>query len=307
MNRSNTIILFFALFLASAVGCLGTAEKTSQDFKPKKTNQIFAVSYPLQFMAQEIVGSQVQVTNAAATSGDPKKSRPSRELISQMQAADLIIANGTGATYANWLATVSLPDSKILNTASKSLTLKDYIAIENKQIVHSHGPEGEHSHPVMASRTWLDPRLAKKQSAFIAKRLEEIYPELSSDIEINLKSLTERLAKVESEVNELKSNELVVLTFDEKFKFFNRAVGAQDKTVEYDLAKIEKFKDDINALKPDLAVITQGKLTDELRAALDSLQIPVAELEPLDAMPDAGDYISVMQENCRRFQQAANQ
>ena len=160
---------------------------------------------------------------------------------------------------------------------------------------------------MMASRTWLDPRLAKKQSAFIAKRLEKIYPELSADIEVNLKSLTERLTRIESEVNELKSNELVVLTLDEKFKFFNRAVGAQDNTIEFDLAKIEEFKEDIKALKPDLAMVTKGELTDELRAALDSLQIPFAELEALDAMPDRGDYIAAMQENCNRFKQAAKQ
>ena len=98
-----------------------------------------------------------------------------------MQHAGLVVANGRGAEVAKWLETVSIPDSRLCNSATRGLALADYIAIEDLRMVHAHGPEGEHSHPTMVGNTWLDPAIAKKQSAYIAQELMRVFPERIAD------------------------------------------------------------------------------------------------------------------------------
>ena len=131
---------------AVSVGCKKDPQQEVSTQSPSPTKRIFAVSYPLQFLTRSVAGEEIEVLMPYGKDEDPKTARPSRDAIAEMQSADLIVANGTGATYVGWLATVSLPDSKVVNTATRGLSLKEYIAVENASIVHSHGPEGEHSH-----------------------------------------------------------------------------------------------------------------------------------------------------------------
>ena len=152
--------------LGLILGCGKTVEPGFTKPKPAAAlvNQVVAVSYPLTFITEQIVPDVVGVVFPAAGSAAPRTWKPDRKSIGKMQAVDLIIANGTPAPYAKWLTQVSLPESKICNTATKGLLLRDYIAVEDVTITHSHGPEGEHSHAMMVSRTWLDPSMAKKTS-----------------------------------------------------------------------------------------------------------------------------------------------
>lgn len=285
----------FAMVFCLAVALIGCKESgLVASHKPKPLSKtVFTVSYPLEFLTKRIVGAKVNVINAAS-SQDPETSPPAREVVSQMQSADLIIANGTGATYARWLATVSLPDSKIVNTASRALTLKDFIAVENKQIVHSHGPEGEHSHPVMASRPWLDPAIATKQSVFIASKLKKTYPDLSSQIDSNLKQLRTELANLDSEIRNLQESKLVVLTIDAKFKFLTRAIGADDETLEFVESESTKFVAEVKKLRPDFALIGIADQIPGLQSALEAQGIPIVKVDPMDQKPDSGDFLTEM-------------
>ena len=103
--------------------------------------KVYVVNYPLQYFAERIAGDQVSVVFPAPPDGDPAFWNPDVETIAAFQAADLILVNG--ATYAKWLKTASLPKSKMVDT-SRSFAA-DYIEIKD-DAVHSHGPEGEHSH-----------------------------------------------------------------------------------------------------------------------------------------------------------------
>ena len=240
--------------LIASVGC----DKTKPDGQTKAlhgqvrapTRRIVAVSYPLQFLAQRIVGDVIQVDFLAPADSDPQAWRPSREAIGQMQTADLIIANGTGATYAKWMTIVSLPDSKVRNTASRGMALKDYIAVEDVTIVHSHGPEGEHSHPTMVARTWLDPAVAKKQAIYIADELAAVYPDSAVTFKANLEVLNAELDELSALLKVDSDLEVELLTATPKLKFLSRATGLNDqhltwldapdaKTAESDLAKLK--------------------------------------------------------------------
>lgn len=295
-------------------------------------NRIYAVSYPLQFLTQQIVGEEAEVLLPFDQSDDPRKSRPAREVIATMQDSDLVIANGIGARYAKWLALVSLPDSKIVNTASRGLALKDYIQVKGESIVHSHGPEGEHSHPVMASRTWLDPSLAKKQANYIVKQLKKTYPDRADRFDQNLDALQARLDElvdaVDSVRDRAKASSPMVWTAGSQFEFLTRSAGlsaeplkgfSQDSKLSGEelLASVKSQLQDKSAIssqqssnsesgslegeKLKLVLIDERfLLSEDLSALVSSLGIKLVCIDLLDHPPANSDYISAMKLNIQR-------
>jgi len=146
----------FALAIIGLIA-FATTTASAQD-RPR----VVTVNYPLQYFAERLLDDAVEVVFPVPQEVDPSFWRPSISDISQIQSADLIVLNGAG--FANWVDRVSLPRSKLVNSAA---------AIENQfimteSITHAHGDGGEHSHEGVASYTWLDPTLAIAQATALA-------------------------------------------------------------------------------------------------------------------------------------------
>ena len=95
------ILLIATLYAGLSIGCFdkGSSQPAVGNVEDARSYQVVAVSYPLQYLTQRIAGDAINVRlPMPSESTDPQNWRPSRESVSQMQAADLIIANGTGAT-----------------------------------------------------------------------------------------------------------------------------------------------------------------------------------------------------------------
>ena len=88
-----------------------------------------------------------------------------------MQKADLILLNG--ATYDKWLAGVSLPESKLIDTSS---AFADQYIKTVEAGTHSHGKGGDHSHAGTAFTTWIDFDQALQQARAVKDALTEIRP-----------------------------------------------------------------------------------------------------------------------------------
>ena len=268
--------------------------------------RVVAVSYPLQYLTQRITGDAIEVSFPVPADVDPQSWRPDRESIGQMQSADLIIANGTGASYAKWLTTVTLPESRIRNTASRGLALADYIAIEDVQVVHSHGPEGEHSHPTMVARTWLDPAIAKKQAIYIADELKDVYPDLADGFQSRLNKLVSELDELSELLEKIDSKEnRVVLSATPILKYFTRAAEVEDHhLIWFENPSAEQAKKDLEISfgqlqesRPRLMLFGGEGPSNELIEVLDSSNLGFLTLDPLDQKPVDGDYLSGMREN----------
>ncbi len=305
-------VLCLGVLLAIASGCDKPDSASTFQAKPKSpTNRIVAVSYPLQYLTQRIAGKKYNVEMPVPTNEDPQNWRPTRETIGEMQSADLIIANGTGATYANWLALVSLPDSKLRNTASKSLLLRDFIAVEDVKITHSHGPEGAHTHATMVARTWLAPALAKKQATYIAQELALVYPDDATVFEQNVKELSADLDRLSELLTQVDKPDVRVVTATPKLKFFSRAAGFPEPhltwfatpTIEQATQDLKKLGADATS-KPGLVLFDNSLPHEELTDFLKSQNLTSIALNLIDQKPEQGDYISAMQENIERFNQA---
>jgi zinc transport system substrate-binding protein len=152
---------------------------------------VYAVNDPLRYFAERIGGSRVDVHFPAPEGVDPAFWSPDRNTVAEYQAADLILLNGAG--YAAWVGRASLRRSSLVDT-SKALGDR-LIPIEDLP-VHSHGPDGEHSHGRLAFTTWLDPRLAILQARAVADALGRLRPEHES-------AFREALASLEADLGAL--------------------------------------------------------------------------------------------------------
>jgi len=284
--RSLCLVTSFAAF-ALLSGCDGTSDtdkdrqkNARQGFTAQPLNKrIVAVSYPLQWVTQQIAGDDYDVSFPGAAATNPATWHPDRQAITEMQSADLIVANGTGATYAKWLTTVSLPETKLILTASRGLALSDYIMVEDIRLVHAHGPEGEHSHPTMISETWLDPATLKKQAIYIQSQLAKTYPDDAGRFAANLATIEETLDSLTSLEPDSKAKK-VVITATPQVKFLTRSLNIIDLHLNWneetsvELAKrdLEKIFETTKRERPGEIVfpIKLKKLMEHFRPLLSS-------------------------------------
>jgi len=307
--------LAFCLILPLVAGCRNDAQNNSQS--PPKANdkpEIIAVSYPLKFLTARLIGDSIPVTYLVPNDMAGRDWKPDRDSIRRLQKADLIIANGIGASYATWLETVSLPESKICSSATRGLSLSDYISVDDMGIVHSHGPEGEHSHPLMVATTWLDPEMAVKQAVYIAEELERIFPQHAESIQRNLLLLKTDLQSLSQEMSLPEGDaRWLAITTGPDLKFLSRKLGVEDRHLPWQrVPALETAKSDIETLISELrgdksqqdtkvCFLVTMELPPALAQFLEERKIPIAQIDVMHHSPTEGDYLTVMKENMRRI------
>ena len=300
--RPINLLLICALLIFS--GCTGTTKKERSEGAAEKSNRVVAVSYPLFYLTTRIAGDALTIEYPAADAEDPRNWQPKISQIAEMQKADLIITNGPGIDYANWLIKVTLPDSKICPT-SVGLALKDFIKVKGPEIVHSHGPEGEHSHPFMVAYSWLDPAIAKKQAMEIAKRLGAVYPEHADKFSARSKELFADLDALTAELVGLKSKDAKVASTNPNTKFLTRAAGISETGVMWNEIPDGSNEQEIHSYeKPADApghVLTTQTPSDKLEEFAQTNSKSIVKIDLLDKRAADGDYLSVMRENIAKL------
>lgn len=312
------VLLGLMLGSLAFAGCFYSNEVNSKERKENVESdfRVVAVSYPLQYLTCRLAGGLVAVDFPVPQGvKDPSRWKPSREAVLAMQSADLVIANGVGAGYAKWLPKVSLPESKLCRTATKGLSISDYIAVADVSVVHSHGPDGEHSHPTMVSRTWLDPAIAKKQAVYISEQLTKIYPQFAIQFSANLTALTKDLdrltALLQSTARE-QSRPLVTATPLQKF--LTRAAGVGDLHMTwFAIPNVEQADLELKALFKDAGatggvVLFDRELpADDILGVLESHGCRPISLDLIDQPPKEGDFLSSLEANIVALKKALGQ
>lgn len=313
--RGFVLLLVLLLGSVSFLGCSQNSENVSKRVGESNDGEIrvIAVSYPLQYLTERIVGDLIAVECPVPREvSDPSLWKPSREAVLSMQSADWVIANGVGADYAKWLPKVSLPESKLCRTATKGLALADYIAVEDVSIVHSHGPEGEHSHPTMVSRTWLDPAMAKKQAIYIAAQFEKKYPQFAAEFAANLDALTKDLNRLADLLRPVEGEELVPLvTATPLQKFFARAAGVGDLHLTwFSIPEVEQANLELKALLESsdatggVVLFDRNLPSAEILTLLDDQGFRSLSLDLLDQPPEDGDFLTSLEANILALKKA---
>ena len=131
------LLILLGVVLLVACGDEGSQSNTTAPALP----EIYAVNYPLAWAAQQLAEDSATVQFPAPAGVDPAAWQPDSETVGRYQRADLVLLNGAG--YAGWLARVSMPRIRLVNT---SRNFSDQLITADSGPVHSHGPEGDHSH-----------------------------------------------------------------------------------------------------------------------------------------------------------------
>ena len=296
----------------AVVGCVEpTPEDSTEEGETTKARTdsrlvVAVVNHPLEYFAQRIGGDAVEVLFSAPAGADPATWSPGADIVGAYQQADLIFLNGIG--YASWVERSSLPASRIVDT---SAGLADRLIPIEGSVTHSHGTEGEHSHPSLAPTVWLDPGLASAQAAAIAAALAEAHPAVADEfqrrvgeLESDLRSLDERLMLVAEGIADepVLFSQPVYQYLIRRYGLRARALDWQSDEVPDEVAwrRLDRLLEEYGARwmvwdSEPSAVVTR----ELLQRGVESLVFELAANRPSE-----GDFLAQMRVNVARFEAA---
>lgn len=293
------------LIVTAFVSCASNEE--SQDVAPTSIGPlvVYTVNYPLQYFADKIGGEHVETVFPAPADSDPAEWSPQADDILGYQGADLILLNG--ATYAKWIDRVTLPASKLVDT---SVSFQDrYIVIEDT-VVHSHGPEGEHSHGETAFTTWLDPTLAIEHAKAIRDALAAARPEHEASFEQGLAALEQDLKALDERMERAaaaKAGEPLIASHP-VYQYLARRYRLNLPAVHFEphaFPDQEAWQELALMLEGHVAkaMLWEAEPANETAQRLRDMGVASVVFDPCANRPDAGDYLSVMEANVARFEE----
>lgn len=253
---------------------------------------VVTVNAALARFAEALAGDAAQVLMPVPDGTDPAFWKPRIADISMIQSADLIVLNGAG--YAAWTTRASLPRSRLVDTTRG---LEDrFIATES--VTHSHGADGEHTHEGTAAFTWLDPELASRQAAAIARALvakgivaEDVAEQRLAELDAALADLDAQAARLA----ELGRDTAIIATHP-RYQYLARAYGLTIHALQWDpgaapdaaqLAELEALVAETGAE----VLIWEAAPPDEARDAVRALGL-VDCVFPTLAAPGDADYFA---------------
>lgn len=311
MMRSQTWALVLTIFLA-VTGCArhdepGRDSSEAQVPGPKpQVISVYTTNYPLAYFAERIGGVQVEVVFPAPVDVDPAYWAPEPDVIAAYQGADLILLNGAG--YEKWIERASLPASKLVDTSAAIES--SYIPLE-EGVVHTHGPEGEHSHKGWAFTTWLDPTLAMAQAKAVEAALSQLRPAAAQSfrdayegLQADLLGLDARLGNLAAEIGDRP------LVFSHPvYQYLDEHLGLNGASVHWEPGEApseemwEAFETMLRS-HPAKLMVWEGEPLTEVEGRLADMGIDSVVYDPCGNSPESGDFGSVMLQNVANLEAA---
>jgi zinc transport system substrate-binding protein len=310
-NRSLTVAAISLVgILCASLSCNHSDDATSAlTNNPTKRPQVYAVNYPLQYFAQRIAGDAADVVFPATPGEDPAFWKPDAETIQKYQQADLILLNG--AMYAKWLQTATLPTAKIIDTSGG---FQDELIEVDDTVVHSHGPQGEHSHAGTAFTTWLDLTLATRQAEAIHAALAKLLPDQRDKLSQNFAALKDDLTALDEQLKTAAAQfaDQPILASHPVYQYFARRYQINLQSVHWEPGEFpsdEQWEQLQQLLEkhPAKLMIWEGQPIQESVDRLTELGVRSVVFDPCGNKPDEGDFLSIMRGNVTNLEQSANQ
>ena len=307
MRLLQSILGFALLSLVACGQGTGTQTPSNSDGAAKRPLQISTVNYPLAWAAQQLAGEGAEVHFPAPADVDPAFWQPDLDTVAAYQQADLIVLNG--ANYARWRARVTLPDNRLVDTSS---AFTDQLIPVDSGPVHTHGPDGGHSHGGLAFTVWLDLSLYTQQLQSIAAALVLLLPERARDIAARQEQLSDQLMAMDSELSGL-GQQLAgapVLYSHPVYQYFNRRYRLNGRALHWEPDQLPSERD-WSALEvllkqhPATLMIWEDEPLSATRDRLTQLGVEVVVFRPLGNRWPHGDFGALMTENIARFRAAA--
>jgi zinc transport system substrate-binding protein len=302
----RTVQSFLVFALLSLVACgqgTGTLTVSSDAGTAPRSPQIYTVNYPLAWAAQQLVEEWGEVRFPAPADVDAAFWQPDMGRIAAYQQADLILLNG--ANYARWISRVSLPDNRLVDT---SRLFGDQLIALDSGPVHSHGPEGDHSHGELAFTVWLDLGLYQQQLQAVAAAVAGKLPQQSDSIAARASELIGELATMDRELIKLGNqfNGAPVLYSHPVYQYFERRYQFNGRPLHWEPDQSPSQQDwsELRALlqqHPAAVMLWEDEPMPQTRAGLKELGVETVVFRPMGNRPVAGYFLSGMSANIERL------
>jgi zinc transport system substrate-binding protein len=298
-KMSKRLMVWLILLQLALIWACSEQRREEVEVKTTSAPVVLVTNYPLQYFVERIATDAVEVRFPARDAGDPAYWQPSPEAISALQEADLILLNG--ASYEQWLANVTLPPSKLIDTSEG---FEDRLIASEETVTHSHGPEGEHEHQGTAFTTWLDLDLAARQAGAVCSSLASILPARKKDFEDQLAVLEKDLLALDTEVKRTValSPQTKVFFSHPVYQYLEKRYGVQGMNVHWepdvvpDAAMWKEFRH-LQEHHPAAWMIWEAEPLPETVEKLRTLGVESVVFAPCGNAPEEGDFLSVMRGN----------
>lgn len=292
----------YSLILSAAalVSCQQNSSPGARTEKNKGNRPtIYAVNYPLKYFAERIAGDAATIVLPAPADVDPAYWKPTVDVVTAIQQADLILLNG--ASYAKWTQSASLPTSKTVNT---SASFQDRYINDPQAVHHSHGPGGEHVHSDVAITTWLDPELALLQAESVYDALGKLMPNHQLSLQTNFETLQSDLRGLVASLDKMNAGvgPRPLLASHPVYQYLARRCEWDLRSLHWepDVYPTEDQWAELDKLLKERAaqwMIWEQAPLAKTRQRLQDLKVNVIEFVPCGNVPSTGDYLKVMKRN----------
>lgn len=260
---------------------------------------IYVSNYPLEYFVERIASGRVEIRFPARTAADPAYWEPKPEQITAMQRAGLVFLNG--ASYEQWLADVTLPQRRLINTARG---FEDRLIVLEQGLTHSHGPGGEHEHVGTAFTTWLDFRLAAMQAKVIYEELSSILPQNKDEFENSFQKLERDLLEMDANLEAMTSSspQTQVVFSHPVYQYFERRYGVKGISLHWepdtlpDPAMWEELDQIPGDQRPEW-MLWEGEPLPETVAELRKRGVESIVFDPCGKRPESGHFLDRMKAN----------
>jgi len=284
-----------------STGDTATAPDTEGRARPRT---VLTVSDALRSLAGHIAGERVTVRFPAPDGADPTTWIPDDGTIAAYQEADLVLLDAT--VHAGWTDNVSLAPSRLVDTCA---AFRDRLLVIDDEIIHAHGPTGEHAHRGTAFTTCLDPRLAILQARAIEEAFSRKWPRDAETFRAHLARLEQDLLALDQELEEVCSDAAAspLLASHPVYSYLGRRYGLNLRSVAWEPHEIPSpdMWEELEGIlegHPARWMLWEADPLALIHQRLGSLGVRVAVIDPALDLPAEGDLLDVLRRNVKEMQ-----
>ncbi|WP_369213652.1 metal ABC transporter substrate-binding protein [Streptomyces flavofungini] len=320
MNVRRRLISTAALASATALGltALTACSTSAADDKDGKLD-VVASFYPMQYLAEQIGGDHVSVTNLTEPGQEPHDLDVSAKQRGQLEESDV-------ALHLKGLqpAVDDAIDQSGIKTKVDAAALTSMEKHGNEVGGHEHGHEEEgheghghgHSHEGADPHIWLDPVKYAEVAEGVGKALEKADPKHAKTYEKNTAKLVKRLGGLDSSFKDgLKDTKSkVFITTHAAFGYLAERYGLTEEAISgldpEGEPSAKRVKDLQRMAKEDgvTTVFYETLVSDKTAKTLaNDADLRTDVLDPIEGITDKSkgdDYIQVMESNLKALQKA---
>jgi zinc transport system substrate-binding protein len=295
MNKKYILGLIVVVILV--VGFLFLFNNKKEKVVSVSKVKVVTSFYPLYFLASQIGGDKVEVSNITPAGAEPHEYEPTARDMAGVENSNLLVLNGGG--LESWGTSIENNlnnDKNKVVTASEGL-MTNFIEEEGQKKIDPH--------------VWLSPILFKQMADKIENGLSEADPRNASYYKSNANSLKEQLSKLDEEFKKGLTSCMTnnIITSHSAFGYLAQSynlkqvsitgLSTEEEPSSREMIEIVKFAKDNNVKYIFFESLVSPKLSETIAKEVGAKTLVLNPIEGLteDEIKLGEDYFSVMKEN----------